>query len=638
MNLSAGNSGNGFEMNSTFSSFLLTVELTAKGFKEYDKVIGLIYSYLAMLVKEGPSERIFKEIQRIEQLDFDFGDEELPLENVQTICENMQFYEPERYLDGDTLMFEYDAEILHKSLEFLYNSSDVNVIFMAREFAEMAKEEERWFGSKYSVEDISPEQLEKWKSTPILPEFHLPEVNKYIAEDTSLKTVPKESLSDYPIRILKDDAGELFYKKDQTFELPRAVIYFHFCSDLLMQGKLEDSVCLDIMVNCIVLLMVEDTYAADLAQLHSEFFSSERGIVLKINGLNDKCGLLLSEIVKHLKSLETDLCKSKFEAVKEQTKKSYFNYFIKPPKVARDLRLSLLQNVFHGAQQRHSVIDDIDIERLKSFAGTFKKQIYIQGLVQGNVSPDEAKDYFQVAKGVLGESQTIPFPQEIRCNEIPLGEKFMRVKGLHPKDSNTIVTNYYQHGPGNIRTHALLEILCLAMEEPVFDVLRSKEQLGTGSSPHSETPTGFSAFLSRLTLRSSRIEAFLKHFHEAEILPMPKEKFADYVDTLIKMKKAADVTLEEEMSRNWSEIVSQEYVFDRNAKEAQLYESNAFSLKDLHKIMEDLFLNESTLRKLSVQVLGAEDGNTCESETEEDLPNKKYSIQLLQPLISSSRI
>jgi hypothetical protein len=40
-------------------------------------------------------------------------------------------------------------------------------------------------------------------------------------------------------------------------------------------------VCLDVLVNCVDQVMVEATYAADLAQLDFSFYSTERGIALK---------------------------------------------------------------------------------------------------------------------------------------------------------------------------------------------------------------------------------------------------------------------------------------------------------------------------------------------------------------------
>ena len=40
------------------------------------------------------------------------------------------------------------------------------------------------------------------------------------------------------------------------------------------------------------------------------------------------------------------------------------------------------------------------------------------------------------------------------------------------------VTNYYQFGPGSMKEYMHFEVGCQIMEEPVFDILRTKEQLG----------------------------------------------------------------------------------------------------------------------------------------------------------------
>ena len=78
--------------------------------------------------------------------------------------------------------------------------------------------------------------------------------------------------------------------------------------------------------------------------------------------------------------------------------------------------------------------------------------------------------------------QCSPLPTDavtdIRCNGLPEGSWTIRVDSVDRGDANTMVTNYYQGGPGTIREHAVLETIVLLMEEPVFDTLRTQEQLG----------------------------------------------------------------------------------------------------------------------------------------------------------------
>jgi nardilysin len=74
------------------------------------------------------------------------------------------------------------------------------------------------------------------------------------------------------------------------------------------------------------------------------------------------------------------------------------------------------------------------------------------------------------------------------------------------------------------------------------------------------------------------------------------------VSSLIKAKKTADVTLEEEVHRNWNEILSGEYLFDRHAREIQLLEG--CQKEAMVKYMNAFLKRSDSRRKLSVQVVG----------------------------------
>ena len=76
--------------------FPINITLTKEGYDNIDKVVQAVFGYLEMMMKEGPNQRIYKEIQKIEDLDFAFREEKQPSENVENLCENMQFYPPER--------------------------------------------------------------------------------------------------------------------------------------------------------------------------------------------------------------------------------------------------------------------------------------------------------------------------------------------------------------------------------------------------------------------------------------------------------------------------------------------------------------------------------------------------------------
>ena len=67
---------------------------------------------------------------------------------------------------------------------------------------------------------ISPQQKSKEK-------LHLPTPNQYIASNFDIKTTD-ESKWQEPQQILKTDNGELWFKGDDKFNLPRGKVAFHF--------------------------------------------------------------------------------------------------------------------------------------------------------------------------------------------------------------------------------------------------------------------------------------------------------------------------------------------------------------------------------------------------------------------------
>ena len=135
---------------------------------------------------------------------------------------------------------------------------------------------------------------------------------------------------------------------------------------------------------------------------------------------------------------------------------------------------------------------------------------------------------------------------------------------------------------------------------------------------------------------------------------MDDEDFSHHRNTLVKQKRAADVTLEEEVSRNWGEIVSREYFFDRNAREAEILESptvnkvrlsfvllallrNLCLIQEAIKtLLEELMESGKRFKKLSVQVIGnpkvglPDEEKSEEEEMDSDENSDKiYDIELL---------
>jgi len=605
LNLTAGNAGDGFEYNSTYSMFPINITLTKEGYDNIDKVIQAVFSYLDMLKEKGPNERIYKEIQKIENLDFAFREEKQPSENVENLCENMQFYPPERYLDGDDLLFNYDPAVIDKFTNGLTRNK-VNIFLRSKEIpAEQLDQTEPWFGTPFSCSPIPASWTDQTQSEQFSDQFHLPEPNLFIAENTSLCSPDPSFNSQYPIRIYSDTQGELFYRPDQTFLQPRAYIHYLLRSPMQLQS-LTNSCLLDLMVMCLLQNIIEDVYPADLAQLSYSLYSSETGLVIKVSGLSDKLPNLMEVLVRRLVTFKQDISKDMFLAVLEQMRKNLYNHTIKAKRLVRDVRLGLLQDVYHAPHDKHNIVRNITLDQVTDFAEQFFSQLYVQGLVQGNMTRDQVISVDNMLRTKLQCSPlSTDAVTDIRCNGLPEGSWTVRVDSADRGDANTLVTNYYQSGPGTIREHAIMEAIVLLMEEPIFDTLRTQEQLGYAVNMTLRNTYGVLGLSVTVNTQATkftaqhvemRIENFFSEFLSEQL---GEDCVAEAVTSLIKLKSRADVTLEEEVGRNWQEIMSKEYVFNRNAREVEFLKE--VGLEDVKSVLLPLL----STRKLSVQVVGS---------------------------------
>jgi len=615
LSLTAGNAGDGFEFNSTYSLFPITITLTREGYQHVGEVVQMVHQYLDMVRAEEPSERTFKEIQRIEQLGFTFAEERQPSDNVERLCEAMPFYPPELYLKGEDLLFDFDPQAIRQCLEKMDRES-VNIFLRSKELASTSLDQtEPWFGTKFSCEEIPNQWREEW--VEVGAEFHMPHENSFIATDLSLRPPDSEAgEGKLPSLLLKNEGGELYYRKDATFMQPRAYIYYLLRSPLQLQSP-ENAALLDLMVMCLLQNLVEDIYPADLAQLSYSIYAAETGLCIKVSGLSHKLPALLELIITRLCSFTTDTTEQMFKAVLEQQKKNYRNHSIKAKQLVRDVRLSVLQDVFYAPHVRHSVVRSATLPKLNQFVTSFLGDLYLQSLMQGNLTRQEAIAVNErLLKAIKPKHLGPNAVTEVRCNKLPKDRLTLRVEGLDTRDANTLVTNYYQGGTGTIALHATMETIVMMMEEPIFDTLRTQEQLGYQVSIQLRNTHGVLGVSVTVNTQATkftpehvdeRIEVFFENFVAKELT---EERVAEAVAALVKQKLRADVTLEEEVGRNWGEVTSNEFLFNRSEKEVEAL--GKVTLDEVKAVLEPL-LKE---RKISVQIVGSSSPDAAQ-ETED---------------------
>ncbi|KAH0519752.1 Nardilysin [Microtus ochrogaster] len=614
--LFGGNGETGFEQNSTYSVFSISITLTDEGYEHFYEVAHTVFQYLKMLQKLGPEKRVFEEIQKIEDNEFHYQEQTDPVEYVENMCENMQLYPLQDFLTGDQLLFQYKPDVIAEALNKLVPQK-ANLVLLSGANEGKCDLKEKWFGTQYSTEDIEHSWAELWKSNfDLNPDLHLPAENKYIATDFTLKAFDCPE-TEYPAKIVNTPQGCLWYKKDNKFKIPKAYIRFHLISPLI-QKSAANVVLFDIFVNILTHNLAEPAYEADVAQLEYKLVAGEHGLIIRVKGFNHKLPLLFQLIIDYL--AEFSSTPAVFTMITEQLKKTYFNILIKPETLAKDVRLLILEySRWSMIDKYRALMDGLSLDSLLNFVKDFKSQLFVEGLVQGNVTSTVSVVLLQW----VGPLNFVPLEQEMPVQfqvvQLPRGHHLCKVRALNKGDANSEVTVYYQSGTRSLREYTLMELLVMHMEEPCFDFLRTKQTLG------SETV-------------DKKIEEFLSSFEE-KIENLTEDAFNTQVTSLIKLKECEDTHLGEEVDRNWNEVVTQQYLFDRLAHEIEALKS--FSKSDLVSWFKAHRGPGSKM--LSVHVVGygkyeLEEDSTPFGEDSNSREGMQLTYLLPSPLLADSTI
>lgn len=294
-----------------------------------------------------------------------------------------------------------------------------------------------------------------------------------------------------------------------------------------------------------------------------------------------------------------------------------------------DCRLAVLKKHHRSFYDRHENVDLLQHQSFKEFHVSLISSLRVKMLVQGNISEQQA---MQMTKMIINnlniESETPLLTENLsEIHKIPIGTSYVKVTSMRHNDLNSIIKNYYQVGKSTIHKECMTEFIVSVLNEPLFDTLRSHEQLGYGVACTLRQNCGvlgititveYQENKNSAELIDSKIDEFLTNF--VDILKKTSDKdFLSAKHSIVSLKLITDSDLEKEVDRNWGEVRNGEYVFDRNKLEA--FEIEKLSKQEIIKFYNKVFLSPNETRKLSVQVKGDGRKNIKMSDDDKILRN-----------------
>ncbi|KAJ2241963.1 metalloprotease, partial [Coemansia sp. RSA 475] len=323
--------------------------------------------------------------------------------------------------------------------------------------------------------------------------------------------------------------------------------------------------------------LTEITYDAEIAGLWFEIRDTIEGIVVHIDGFNDKLLQLLEILVKTLRTCKVE--QTQFDVYSREVKKKLDNARHSEPYGHVQTNTSFLnQGIMWRFMDKLAAFDLVTIDRLQLFIDSLFEQTRVQMLVTGNFEEREAVAAASMVQSLLG-SRALP-EYARRVPRALLHEPGVYVHhALMPEKGNVnscVDYSVYTGMTSDHRGRVVLDLLSLIMQEPFFDQLRTKEQLGYITYSTERKYNGGHMTL-RLLVQSEaspiyvrmRIDHFLREFR-SRLDEMTLEKFDGYVSSLRVAREEKIKNLFEESGRMWRHVSSGYYEFDRIATDLEI--------------------------------------------------------------------
>ncbi|KAF9388399.1 Insulinase (Peptidase M16) [Mortierella sp. AD011] len=607
-NLAAGTSHGGIG----FEFFKITVDLTKEGLKHHEDVTVIIFQYIQMLRQEGVRPYIWDEIASLAATTFRFKEKSPAAGYAYRLAGIMQRgYAPEWVLSGSYLIRGSDPKIIMDCIDTL--QTDAWKCHLVTQDPSVVPggaftQKETYYGTEYHVEKVSAPLLERLRNLEPNPELHLPVPNDFIPENFETNKIPTTTPLKTPILLKYSPLTRIWHKKDDVFWVPKVNMYFQLKSPLAYSTP-SNNVKTQLYVNLLKDALNEYSYDADLAGLLYSLDTTIEGMILSVEGYNDKAHVLLQKVVEKMNSLVID--PERFHLIQDQMERMYKNFKQEAPHQHAMYYMSYLtQEKLWTQEEKLAELKDLTPEDIQAFYPALLSRLHIEGLVHGNMTAAEALKAGAIIEEGLSPKPLVP--SELLCQRSHLlPESCKAVYKRQVPDSNDVnsgIEYYLQIEDATSKeSRARIQILAQIVHEPCFNQLRTKEQLGYLVYSGVRKQTGSTGI--RFIIQSERdpvhVESRIEHFLESNMKTyleeITQEDYDKQVNSLIQKKLEKDKNLRTETYRYWGQIISGYYDFDEIQDEVD--EMRRTTLDIMRTFFDESILPSSRkARKLAVHI------------------------------------
>jgi insulysin len=533
---------------------------------------------------------------------------------------------PQHVLSGGCLE-AYDEKVLREMAAVYADSTAMRVRVVAPEFKSLQDlKTEKWYGTNYIMEKFSPELIQRLNQPKEIAEFHLPEVNPFVAEDFSLKFpplkasekseagcqngTPKYTRCECGIKKAPEaaaggsnnsvvkapapaaPAAELYFLPDRAFELPKVDLSLQISNGLAATSAKNTAIA-HLWSDLVDDALSDLNHLAEQSGLGSFSWPSPQGLCLRFTGYNHRIRAFIRTLLPKLREVRAVERVEQFERLKEAMLRKLTAWQKETALAhAREDANALRLETHWTVGEQLASFTGIRPEDVDRFVAEWFTTGRIFCLALGNIEEDQARQIVNDVQEVFQLTAVLPAEEHInRCIQLPTSHTCIRrMPAPNSEDSNSACFNVYQIGEADEATDAVQCLVSHILSDALFDQLRTKETLGYLVSGYHRKSAGILHY--HIAVQSSdaaadylnaRIEAFLSWFRSTKLA----ELVAETPDFLEKNKAAVmslltekDKSLGDEQSRFWPEIERRRFDWLRRERVAK--EVGKITMEQVH--------------------------------------------------------
>ncbi|GKY91772.1 hypothetical protein MPSEU_000148900 [Mayamaea pseudoterrestris] len=435
-----------------------------------------------------------------------------------------------------------------------------------------------------------------------------------------------------PQEISNTNVLKMWFMQDRHFHRPTA----DFRAQIVCAQAHLTSIhraAADLLMELVVDALTEPAYLASLCDLTYSIEATNIGFSVSASGYDDNIMSLVIKVLDTLFSfrktkgiLPSDINEKRFGACIELLERKYKNAGMNASSLCSNIRLQCICPSYWSANEKLKALSSLKtVNNFMQTANTLLSDFAIEALYHGNIDKTDAVNAKNmilqlVGTGMKGLARKSYPSQSVLKIPRSTAPTIVRVPSVDPAEPNTAVELYIQVAKDNLRERVLLDLLVHILEEPLYDQLRTKEQMGYDVSCDTRWSYGIMGIVFHIVTNVMSAEAtldrVLKFLHDQRKELETLKDFGEYVNGLARQKLTSFNSLTDATNHYWSEIRDGSFQWQSWRDEAICLQG--ISKDELLQTFDKIFALNNMV---AVQVIGHGEGEVSLQRPNVDGPN-----------------